>query len=104
MKKAKLIYLKNQMLVANGIANFIGVLIANALMLATQEPWPKGFLEYPIVHWTEAILHPFTVSDQYQCLDIYRNRDLFDYLGEPQPKHPVPGHSSGASQDQKGSL
>ena len=62
MKKAKLIYLKNQMLVANGIANFIGVLMANALMLATQEPWPKGFLEYPIVHWTDALFSPFAFS------------------------------------------
>ena len=62
MKKVKLIYLKNQMLVANGIANFIGVLMANALMLSTQEPWPKEFLEYPIVHWTDALFSPFAFS------------------------------------------
>ena len=92
------------MLVANSIANFIGVLVVNTLLLSSQEPSAREILKYPIVHWTGAILHPFTVSDQYQCLDIYRNRDLFDNLGEPQPKHPVPGHSSGASQDQKGSL
>jgi sigma-B regulation protein RsbU (phosphoserine phosphatase) len=62
MKKVKLIYLKNQMLVANGIANFIGVLLANALMLATQEPWPEEFLEYPIVHWIDALFSPFAFS------------------------------------------
>ena len=62
MKKVKLIYLKNQMLVANGIANFIGVLMVNTLMLATQEPWPKEILEYPIVHWTDALFSPFAFS------------------------------------------
>ena len=35
MKKLKLFYLKNEMLVANGIANFIGVLLG------------KGFDERP---------------------------------------------------------
>ena len=62
MKKLKLIYLKNQMLVANGIANFIGVLLSNALEFTTQEPYPKGFLEYPIVHWTNALFSPFAFS------------------------------------------
>ena len=50
------------MLIANGIANFIGVLLANALALTTQEPYPKEFLEYPIVHWTDALFSPFAFS------------------------------------------
>jgi hypothetical protein len=36
MKKIKLIYLKNQMLVANSIANFIGVLLVNTLIFTGQ--------------------------------------------------------------------
>jgi hypothetical protein len=48
MKKSNF-HLKNQMFVANGIANVIGVLLANALALTIQEPYPKEFLEYPIV-------------------------------------------------------
>ena len=62
MKKSKLFHLKNQMFVANGIANFIGVLLANALALTIQEPHPKEFLEYPIVHWTDALFSPFAFS------------------------------------------
>ena len=41
MKKIKLIYLKNQMLVANTIANVIGVLVVNTLMLSIQETFAK---------------------------------------------------------------
>ncbi len=62
MKKLKLFHLKNEMLVANGIANFIGLLLANALALTTQEPYPKEFLEYPIAHWTDALFSPFAFS------------------------------------------
>ena len=62
MKKIKLFHLKNQMFVANGIANFIGVLLANASALTTQEPYPKEFLEYPIVHWTDAL---FDILDKF---------------------------------------
>ena len=62
MKKLKLFHLKNEMFVANGIANFIGVLFANALALITQEPYPKEFLEYPIVHWANALFSPFAFS------------------------------------------
>jgi hypothetical protein len=46
MKKIKLIYLKNQMLVANSIANFIGVLLVNTLMLRIQETFAIEILEY----------------------------------------------------------
>jgi len=49
MKKIKLIYLKNQMLVANSIANFIGVLLVNTLMLRIQETFAREILEYPIL-------------------------------------------------------
>ncbi len=62
MKKLKLFYLKNEMLVANGIANFIGVFVGNALESKTQVPFPKEFLEYPIVHWTDALFSPFAFS------------------------------------------
>ena len=62
MKKLKFFYLRNQMLVANSIANFIGVSVVNTLLLSSQEPSAREILKYPIVHWTEAILHPFAFS------------------------------------------
>jgi methyl-accepting chemotaxis protein len=62
MKKSKLFHLKNEMLVANGIANFIGVFLVNALMLSSQETVTKEILEYPIAHWTDALFSPFAFS------------------------------------------
>ena len=62
MEKIKLIYLKNQMLVANSIANFIGTILVNTLMLHIQEPFAKEILEYPIAHWTAALFGPFAFS------------------------------------------
>jgi sigma-B regulation protein RsbU (phosphoserine phosphatase) len=62
MKKIKLIYLKNQMLVANSIANFLGVLLVNTLMLRIQETFAKEILETPIAHWTNALFSPFAFS------------------------------------------
>ena len=62
MQKIKLIYLKNQMLVANTIANFIGVLLVNTLMLRIQETFAREVLEYPIAHWTDQLFSPFAFS------------------------------------------
>ena len=73
MKKLKLFHLKNEMLIANCIANFIGLLLGNALALTTQEPYPKEFLEYPIVHWTNALFSPFAFSFVIVMTLLYEN-------------------------------
>ncbi|MBW2450683.1 MAG: hypothetical protein JRE92_09710, partial [Deltaproteobacteria bacterium] len=62
MRKIKLIYLKNQMLVANSFANFIGVLVVNTLMELIQETLAKKILESPIAHWTDVLFSPFAFS------------------------------------------
>ena len=62
MKKIKLLYLKNQMLVSNSIANFIGVLLVKTLMLHIQETFAKDILESPIAHLTNALFSPFAFS------------------------------------------
>ncbi len=63
MKKIKLIYLKNQMLVANSIANFIGVLVVKTLMFRIQEAFATEILETPIIaDWAEALFSPFAFS------------------------------------------
>jgi sigma-B regulation protein RsbU (phosphoserine phosphatase) len=62
MKKIKLFYLKNQMLVANGIANFIGVLVVKTLILRIQETFAIVILETPIARWTNTLFSPFAFS------------------------------------------
>jgi sigma-B regulation protein RsbU (phosphoserine phosphatase) len=62
MSKIKLIYLKNQMLVANTIANVIGVWLVNTLMLRIQEAFAREILEYPVAQWMSALFSPFAFS------------------------------------------
>jgi hypothetical protein len=62
MRKIKLIYLKNQMIVANSFANFIGVLVVNTLMERIQETAAKGILESPIARWADVLFSPFAFS------------------------------------------
>jgi len=62
MKKIKFFYLRNQMLVANAIANFMGVLLVNALILSSQDTFAKMILGYPIAYWTDALFSPFAFS------------------------------------------
>ncbi len=61
MKKSKLFHLKNEMLVANGIANFIGVFLATGL-IHRAEPYPKELFDNPIIYWTDALFSPFAFS------------------------------------------
>ncbi len=49
------------MLVANGIANFIGVFLATAL-IHRAEPYPKELFDNPIIYWTDALFSPFAFS------------------------------------------
>jgi sigma-B regulation protein RsbU (phosphoserine phosphatase) len=62
MTKIKPLYLKNQMLVANTIANLIGVWLVNTLMLRIQEALAREILEYPVAQWTSALFSPFAFS------------------------------------------
>jgi sigma-B regulation protein RsbU (phosphoserine phosphatase) len=61
MKKLKLFHLKNEMLIANAIANFIGVFLATVL-IHRAEPYPKELFDNPIIYWTDALFSPFAFS------------------------------------------
>ena len=61
MKIAKLFHLKNQMLVANVIANFIGVFLA-IVLIHRAEPFPKALFDNPMIYWTDALFDPFAFS------------------------------------------
>jgi phosphoserine phosphatase RsbU/P len=62
MEKIKHIYLKNQMLIANSIANFIGVWVVKILMVRIQETFAIEILETPVAHWAHALFSPFAFS------------------------------------------
>ncbi len=49
------------MLVANCIANFIGVFLAIAL-IRIAEPFPKELFDNPIIYWTDALFDPFVFT------------------------------------------
>ena len=58
MIKVKLFYLKNQMLVANCIANFVGVSLVKTLMVRIQETFATEVLEIPVVNWISTLFSP----------------------------------------------
>ena len=60
MKKLKLFHLKNEMLIANGIANFIGVFWVTQMKPTTGEM--GGLFEYSIPYWIDALFDPFAFS------------------------------------------
>ena len=60
MKKVKLFHLKNEMLIANGIANFIGVFWVTHMKPTTGEM--GELFEYSIPYWIDALFDPFAFS------------------------------------------
>jgi hypothetical protein len=61
MRKSKLFYLKNQMLVANCIANFIGGFLV-IVLIRRIEPFSKELFHNPIIYGTDALFDPFVFS------------------------------------------
>jgi sigma-B regulation protein RsbU (phosphoserine phosphatase) len=58
MKKFELFHLKNEMLAANFLANFIGAFFVNALMLIAEGPLSKEIWKHPIPYWIDATFTP----------------------------------------------
>ena len=55
----KLFHLKNEMLVANFLANIIGVFGVNAMMFMTSGRPPKAMWEHAVPYWIDALFTPF---------------------------------------------
>jgi sigma-B regulation protein RsbU (phosphoserine phosphatase) len=89
MTKIKLVYLKNQMLVANTAANFIGVLLVNTLMLRIQEVFATEILEYPIAYWTDKLFSPFAFSFVTVMTLLYE-KPIRQYLNAPYRRTSIP--------------
>jgi sigma-B regulation protein RsbU (phosphoserine phosphatase) len=63
MTKFKLFHLKNEMLVANGLANFVGVFFVNAMLYVAEGfPADKQMWQQPIPYWVDALFTPFAFS------------------------------------------
>ena len=63
MKKIKLFYLKNQLLVANAIANFIGVFWVNRLLTFTADVEVRAKIwENALPFWVDRLFDPFAFS------------------------------------------
>ncbi|MEJ2474594.1 MAG: SpoIIE family protein phosphatase [Desulfobacterales bacterium] len=63
MKRIKLFYLKNQLLVANAIANFIGVFWVNRLLTFTADVEVRAKIwENALPFWVDSLFDPFAFS------------------------------------------
>jgi len=63
MTKFKLFHLKNEMLVANGLANFVGVFFVNAMLFVAEGfPEDKQMWQQPVPYWVDALFTPFAFS------------------------------------------
>ena len=59
MTKFKLFHLKNEMLVANFLANLMGVFGANAMMHMAAGSSQPEYLEHAVPYWIDALFTPF---------------------------------------------
>jgi phosphoserine phosphatase RsbU/P len=62
MTKFKLFHLKNEMLAANFLANFIGVLGANAMLYMAAGGSHKELMEHSVPYWIDALFTPFAFA------------------------------------------
>ena len=62
MTKFKQFHLKNEMLGANFLANFIGVFFVNGLLLLAEGKPPKYVWTHPVAYWVDALFTPFAFT------------------------------------------
>ena len=62
MTKFKRFHLKNEMLGANFLANFIGVFFVNALLLIAEGKPPKYIWTHPVAYWVDALFTPLAFA------------------------------------------
>ena len=79
MTKRKLFYLKNEMLIANFLANFIGVFVVNALIYSGKSFANKKIWEYAVPFWIDTLFTPFAFS--FVCvMTLLYERPIRRYL------------------------
>ncbi len=71
MTKFKQFHLKNEMLGANFLANFIGVFFVNALLLIAEGKPPKYIWAHPVAYWVDALFTPMAFTFVFLVTLIY---------------------------------
>jgi sigma-B regulation protein RsbU (phosphoserine phosphatase) len=59
MTKFRRLHLKNDMLAANFLANFIGVFLVNGLLILAEGKPPVHIWTYPVAFWVDVLFTPF---------------------------------------------
>jgi sigma-B regulation protein RsbU (phosphoserine phosphatase) len=59
MTKFRQFHLKNEMLAANFLANFVGVFLVNGLLMMAEGTPPRQIWTHPVAYWADALFTPF---------------------------------------------
>ena len=62
MTKFRRFHLKNDMLAANFLANFVGVFLVNGLLILAEGTPPKIIWAHPVAYWMDALFTPFAFT------------------------------------------
>ncbi|UCE93098.1 MAG: adenylate/guanylate cyclase domain-containing protein [Flavobacteriaceae bacterium] len=81
MTRIKVFFLKNSMLAANFLANFIAIFIVLRGFLRIAEKWPDQMLTNPIIVWTNMIFTPATFIFVW-VMTLYYERPIRTYLND----------------------
>ena len=89
MTKFKLFHLKNEMLIANGLANFIGVFFANATMFMAEGFPDKQMWQHGFAYWVDSLFTPFAFSFVAVMTLLYE-KPIRRYLNLSFKQTPIP--------------
>ena len=89
MTKSKLRHLKNEMLIANFLANFIGVFVVNALIYSGESFTNKKIWEHAVPFWIDALFTPFAFA--FVCvMTLLYERPIRRYLNAVYNRTSIP--------------
>ncbi len=87
MTKSKFFHVKNEMLAANFLANFVGVFFVNRVMSLTEIPVPESAA--PIIHRVDMIFNPFAFLF-VGIMTLYYERPIRQYFNARFNQTPIP--------------
>jgi sigma-B regulation protein RsbU (phosphoserine phosphatase) len=90
MTKFKLFHLKNEMLFATALANFVGVFFVNAMLYVAEGfPADKQMWQQPIPFWVDALFTPFAFA--FVCvMTLLYEKPIRRYLNLAFKKESIP--------------
>ncbi len=88
MTKLKYFHLKNEMLIANFLANFIGAVLVQALIFRAETPFPDSLFENRLVYLFDMVFTPFAFIFVTAITLIYE-RSIRQYLTAKSNQIPI---------------